>query len=144
VVVASLPEPGGQRAALRALDYTLHDGELAEILLTIPATEAHALLSEAIDFYARQRPEEATPLGGPGPAVAGSGQRRGERGARSVWRLIETGDNFLKYAAPAARPRAVERAEKRFREALEEARSLGDEELVRVIELRLADLEREG
>jgi mannitol/fructose-specific phosphotransferase system IIA component (Ntr-type) len=116
VAVTSLPKPGDHGATLRGLGDSLRDGELAEVLLTIPATEAHALLCEAIDFYVRER-------------------------AAGVWRLIEIGDNFLKYAKPTERARAMERAGKRYQEALEAARSLRHGELIRLVELRLADLE---
>ncbi|HEX3328053.1 MAG TPA: sulfite oxidase-like oxidoreductase [Actinomycetota bacterium] len=63
-----------------------------------------------------------------------------ERGR--IFRLLETADNFVKYAAPGQEERAAERARQRYEDALELARRQGDAELVEQVRLRLGDLSR--
>jgi DMSO/TMAO reductase YedYZ molybdopterin-dependent catalytic subunit len=60
----------------------------------------------------------------------------------SVFRLIETADNFVKYARPGGEPRARERAMARYRMARELAVQLGEREFVEIATLRMADLDR--
>lgn len=62
----------------------------------------------------------------------------------SIFRLIETADNFVKYAKPGGQTRARERATARYREARELAVAAGADELVRIATLRLADLDRQA
>jgi DMSO/TMAO reductase YedYZ molybdopterin-dependent catalytic subunit len=59
-----------------------------------------------------------------------------------VFRLLETADNFVKYAAPGHERRAAERARTRYESALEIARNHGDAALVEQVRLRIDDLER--
>lgn len=137
VALASVP-PGQGRGELGGLEDALADGELAEVLLTVPASEAHQLLVEAVDFYVTQRARGRALIRPLAPAEPW----RELRGARTVWTLLETGDNFLKYAGPEERERAVERARRRYEQARDLARDLGDDRLARRAELRLADLGR--
>jgi DMSO/TMAO reductase YedYZ molybdopterin-dependent catalytic subunit len=61
-----------------------------------------------------------------------------------LFHLIETADNFVKYA-PEGRERAAEsRARKRYEEASRAATEAGDEEMARLIGLRLADLDQKS
>ena len=59
-----------------------------------------------------------------------------------IFRLIETADNFVKYAAPGKEARAEARATKRYLRARRLAEQAGDEELVDQVRLRLEDLQR--
>jgi DMSO/TMAO reductase YedYZ molybdopterin-dependent catalytic subunit len=59
-----------------------------------------------------------------------------------IFRLIETADNFVKYAPPNGQARAAKRARARYQRALELAQNRGDEELIGQVGLRMADLER--
>lgn len=59
-----------------------------------------------------------------------------------IFRLIETADNFVKYAAPGREARAEARARKRYLKAQRLAEQSRDDELVDQVRLRLADLER--
>jgi DMSO/TMAO reductase YedYZ molybdopterin-dependent catalytic subunit len=63
-----------------------------------------------------------------------------ERGR--IFRLLETADNFVKYAAPGQEERAAGRARERYENALELAWQHGDGELVEQVRLRLDDLAR--
>jgi hypothetical protein len=63
-----------------------------------------------------------------------------ERGR--IFRLLETADNFVKYAATGREERAAERARERYEDALELARRKGDAELVEQVRLRIDDLQR--
>ncbi len=57
-----------------------------------------------------------------------------------IFKLLETGDNFLKYARPGREERAAAKARKRFDKAL--ALAAGDLEMTKQVSLRLDDLER--
>jgi DMSO/TMAO reductase YedYZ molybdopterin-dependent catalytic subunit len=59
-----------------------------------------------------------------------------------LFKLLETADNYVKYAKPGRRERAIERARKRYSKAAELAAGTGDTETLSQIELRLEDLER--
>jgi DMSO/TMAO reductase YedYZ molybdopterin-dependent catalytic subunit len=59
-----------------------------------------------------------------------------------IFRLVETADNFVKYAAPGHEQRASLRARERYERALELARDKGDSLLVEQVRLRIDDLER--
>ena len=59
-----------------------------------------------------------------------------------IFRLIETADNFVKYAAPGKEARAEATATKRYLRARRLAEQAGDEELVDQVRLRLEDLQR--
>ena len=59
-----------------------------------------------------------------------------------IFRLIETADNFVKYASPGKESRADSRARKRYLKAQRLAEQSGDDELIEQVQLRLADLER--
>jgi DMSO/TMAO reductase YedYZ molybdopterin-dependent catalytic subunit len=59
-----------------------------------------------------------------------------------IFRLIETADNFVKYAAPGKEARAAARARKRYEKAGRLAEQSQDDELRQQVRLRLADLER--
>lgn len=56
-----------------------------------------------------------------------------------IWHLLETADNFLKYGADE---RAIERARKRYGEALAAAEKAGIPQLVEQAKRRLADLDQ--
>ena len=58
-----------------------------------------------------------------------------------IFRLIETADNFVKYARPGRYERAAERARKRYNRAGKLAESLGDAEMIEQVRLRLTDLD---
>jgi DMSO/TMAO reductase YedYZ molybdopterin-dependent catalytic subunit len=60
----------------------------------------------------------------------------------TIFRLIETGDNFVKYAAEGRQERAAERARRKFERAAELAGESGDLEMLDLVRLRLEDLER--
>jgi DMSO/TMAO reductase YedYZ molybdopterin-dependent catalytic subunit len=62
-------------------------------------------------------------------------------GAR-IFKLLERGDNFVKYARPGTEQRATERARKRYLKAAELAEVSGDEDSLRLARIRLEDLER--
>jgi DMSO/TMAO reductase YedYZ molybdopterin-dependent catalytic subunit len=57
-----------------------------------------------------------------------------------IFRLIETADNFVKYASPGREEQAAERARARYERALELAGLKGDQGLIEQIRLRLDDL----
>lgn len=116
---------------VRAVRDTLEDGELAEILMDVPASEAHALVSEAVDFYADHGPVHSQ--AGTGSSVPATGRR-----VREIWRLLETGDNYLKYSPPADRQRAEDRARKRWEQALSDAKAISHIRLQRLAQRRLA------
>ncbi|MEA2460864.1 MAG: hypothetical protein QOH90_1041 [Actinomycetota bacterium] len=59
-----------------------------------------------------------------------------------ILKLLETADNFVKYAAPGREERGVKRARKRYQDAATLALRIGDEELHARATLRLQDLER--
>ena len=59
-----------------------------------------------------------------------------------IFRLLETADNFVKYAPPGRRARADERARARYERALELAERKRDEELIEQVRLRMSDLDR--
>jgi DMSO/TMAO reductase YedYZ molybdopterin-dependent catalytic subunit len=59
-----------------------------------------------------------------------------------IFKLIETADNFVKYAGPGREQRAAERARKRYMKAARLAEGASDDDLVAQIKLRLDDLER--
>ena len=59
-----------------------------------------------------------------------------------IFELLETADNFVKYAAPGREERATARARKRYQRALELAGRAGDDEMVSQARLRLDDLDR--
>jgi DMSO/TMAO reductase YedYZ molybdopterin-dependent catalytic subunit len=61
---------------------------------------------------------------------------------RRIFKLIETADNFIKYAPPSRRPRAAERARKRYEKAGKLAERAGAGDLVEQVSLRLGDIER--
>ena len=60
----------------------------------------------------------------------------------TIFRLIETGDNFVKYAAEGRQERAASRARRKFEKAAELAGESGDVEMLELVRLRLEDLER--
>ncbi|MGH2693767.1 MAG: molybdopterin-dependent oxidoreductase, partial [Actinomycetota bacterium] len=59
-----------------------------------------------------------------------------------IFRLIETADNFVKYARPGGYERAAVRARKRYNRAGKLAESVGDAEMIEQVRLRLADLDQ--
>lgn len=59
-----------------------------------------------------------------------------------IFRLIESADNFVKYAATGKEARAEARARKRYLKAQRLAEQAADDELVDQVRLRLEDLER--
>ena len=59
-----------------------------------------------------------------------------------IFRLIETADNFVKYASPGKESRAESRARKRYLRAQRLAEQSSDDGLVEQVRLRLEDLER--
>jgi DMSO/TMAO reductase YedYZ molybdopterin-dependent catalytic subunit len=59
-----------------------------------------------------------------------------------IFHLIETADNFVKYAAPGRESRAEVRARKRYLKAQRLAQQAGNDELVAQVQLRLEDLDR--
>jgi DMSO/TMAO reductase YedYZ molybdopterin-dependent catalytic subunit len=59
-----------------------------------------------------------------------------------IFRMLETADNFLKYAKPSDRQRAADRARDRYRGALKLAEQKADPVLIEQVRLRLDDLER--
>lgn len=56
-----------------------------------------------------------------------------------IWHLLETADNFLKYGSDR---RAIERARKRYGEALAAAEEAGISGLVEQAQRRLSELDR--
>lgn len=62
----------------------------------------------------------------------------------TIFHLLETGDNFVKYAAEGKQERAAERARRKFERAAELAVEVGDLEMLELARLRLEDLERRG
>lgn len=59
-----------------------------------------------------------------------------------IFKLIETADNFVKYAGPGREERGAERARKRYMKAARLAEGANDDELLGQIKLRLEDLDR--
>ncbi len=59
-----------------------------------------------------------------------------------LFKLLETADNYVKYAWPENRQRAVERARRRYEKARLLAVQEGDTETLGLIDLRLDDLKR--
>jgi DMSO/TMAO reductase YedYZ molybdopterin-dependent catalytic subunit len=59
-----------------------------------------------------------------------------------IFRLIETADNFVKYAEPGRRERAARRARKRLEKAQQVAIAAEDIEMQEQVRLRLEDLDR--
>jgi DMSO/TMAO reductase YedYZ molybdopterin-dependent catalytic subunit len=59
-----------------------------------------------------------------------------------IFRLLETGDNFVKYATPGGEARAQQRARKRYERALELAQRRGDPALIEQVQLRIDDITR--
>ena len=59
-----------------------------------------------------------------------------------IFKLLETADNFVKYARPGNRDRALVRARKRYEKAAEMATAAGDNDTLERVKLRMADLER--
>lgn len=59
-----------------------------------------------------------------------------------IFRLLETADNFIKYAKPGGETRAASRARRRYQRAQRLAESSGNRELLEQVRIRLADLER--
>jgi DMSO/TMAO reductase YedYZ molybdopterin-dependent catalytic subunit len=59
-----------------------------------------------------------------------------------IFELLETADNFVKYAPSGREERAARRARKRYERALELAESAGDDEMAGQARVRLDDLER--
>ena len=59
-----------------------------------------------------------------------------------IFKLLETADNFVKYAPPGREQRAAERARKRYERAARLAEKDSDPEMLEQAKLRLADLER--
>ncbi|MCA1839062.1 MAG: hypothetical protein ABR507_04275 [Actinomycetota bacterium] len=57
--------------------------------------------------------------------------------AAAIWHMLLTADNFLKFGADA---RAIERARKRYGEALAAAEGIGDAALVEQAKRRIDDL----
>jgi DMSO/TMAO reductase YedYZ molybdopterin-dependent catalytic subunit len=60
----------------------------------------------------------------------------------TIFRLLETGDNFLKYAAEGREARAAQRAREKYEKAAELAEGLEDDETMELVKIRLGDLER--
>lgn len=56
-----------------------------------------------------------------------------------IWHLVETADNFLKYGSDQ---RAIERARKRYKQALAAAEAAGIEALADQAKRRLAELDQ--
>ncbi|MFN2593606.1 MAG: sulfite oxidase-like oxidoreductase [Actinomycetota bacterium] len=59
-----------------------------------------------------------------------------------IFKLIETADNFVKYAGPGREQRGADRARKRYMKAARLAEGAKDDELLGQIKLRLEDLDR--
>lgn len=59
-----------------------------------------------------------------------------------IFKLLETADNFIKYAPPNKRTRAADRARRRYEKAGKLAERAGAPDLVEQVTLRLSDLER--
>jgi DMSO/TMAO reductase YedYZ molybdopterin-dependent catalytic subunit len=59
-----------------------------------------------------------------------------------IFRLLEIGDNFVKYAAEGRQERAAERARKKYEEAAALAESTGDIEMRDLVAIRFGDLQR--
>ena len=59
-----------------------------------------------------------------------------------IFHLIETADNFVKYAEAGKEDRAAQRARERYEEAALLAERAGDSYMIDQVKLRLADLER--
>lgn len=59
-----------------------------------------------------------------------------------IFRLVETADNFVKYAPPGREHRAADRARQRYERALALAERTGDDDLIEQVRLRMQDLER--
>jgi hypothetical protein len=61
------------------------------------------------------------------------------KSAEEIWHLLETADNFLKYGSDR---RAIERARKRYGEALAAAEGAGIDALAQQARRRLAELDQ--
>jgi DMSO/TMAO reductase YedYZ molybdopterin-dependent catalytic subunit len=59
-----------------------------------------------------------------------------------IFKLLETADNFVKYARPGNRDRSLGRARKRYERAADLAGATGDTETLERVRLRLGDLDR--
>ena len=59
-----------------------------------------------------------------------------------LFRLLETADNFIKYARPGNHVKAGERARKRYEKAARLATEIGDDRTLELIRLRIEDIER--
>ena len=59
-----------------------------------------------------------------------------------IFHLIETADNFVKYAEAGKEDRAAQRARERYEEAARLAERAGDSYMIDQVKLRLTDLER--
>jgi len=75
------------------------------------------------------------------PQAAGPDTRLGPV-KETIFRLLETGDNFLKYAAEGREQRAAERAREKYERAAELAEDLGDLDMLELVRIRLGDLQR--
>lgn len=64
-----------------------------------------------------------------------------DRTSARIFRLIETADNFVKYAKPGGEARAAERARKRYQRAYELASVSGDDAMLEQARIRIHDLE---
>jgi DMSO/TMAO reductase YedYZ molybdopterin-dependent catalytic subunit len=64
------------------------------------------------------------------------------RDRQRIFELLETADNFVKYASTGREKRAADRARKRYGRALELAQKAGDDEMAEQARVRLADLDR--
>lgn len=61
---------------------------------------------------------------------------------RRIFKLLETADNFIKYATPQGRQRAVRRALVRYEKAGKLAELAGATDLIEQVRLRLGDIEK--
>ena len=59
-----------------------------------------------------------------------------------IFKLLETADNFVKYAPPGREARAADRARRRYERAARLAERTGDAAMVEQAKVRLADLDR--
>ena len=59
-----------------------------------------------------------------------------------IFKLLETADNFVKYAPPGRRDKAALRARRRYEKAGKLAESVGDTDMLEQVQLRLDDLDR--
>jgi DMSO/TMAO reductase YedYZ molybdopterin-dependent catalytic subunit len=61
---------------------------------------------------------------------------------KKIFRLLETADNFVKYAKSGSEARALSRARGRYDKARKIAEKFGDDEMIEQVRLRLIDLEQ--